>query len=169
MKIDAYLIGRPQTEQSYDINRPNWVRLTKDLCFVINGLEYWIPSEIYDIDGASIPKLVWAIPGIGAKTDPINLAGAFPHDALCLCHCLPFEVANEAARMFWVGAGKSRFAARTMHFFIDSFIGRRVWENNLDEQAELHAVKKMIRERPDWEKFKNLWFPEKTYESAYAI
>lgn len=156
----AYNIGKPVSQQAPC--NPHWVELVKDLCTVIDGTEYWQPSS-YSIDGASIPRLVWAIPGIGSKTDPENLAGAFPHDGFFLTHCVPFNIANEAARQIWISAGKGNFAARVMYGAVASPVGKMAWKNGPDEMAELFRLRAIIRQRPDWEKFKSMWFADKYF------
>jgi hypothetical protein len=159
--MTAYLVGKPEWRQaSCD---PAWIELVKDLLFVIDGVEYWIPDG-YTIDGASIPRAVWSLPGIGSKTDPDNVAGAWPHDALFLTHAVPFAIANDTARQIWVDAGKGRLSARVMWMAVSSPIGRAVWHNSTDDCRALYDVREIIRARADRDKFQSLWFPDKTFD-----
>lgn len=148
---------------SYDFD-PKWVIknnrgwLEEDWYFIVDGVKYWIPALIYDIDGASIPWLFRKIPFIGRPFDLNNLLGAGAHDPLFLTHVLGFDKANEVARQLWVQSGKSKFAAGTMKAAVSSPFGKLAYYNTQADIEELNLVRRQIKRRQDWQKFETLWF-----------
>lgn len=148
---------------SYDFD-PDWTVkdgrgwLNSDWYFIVDGVKYWIPALIYDIDGASIPWLFRKIPFIGRPFDKDNLTGAGAHDPLFLTHVLGFEGANEVARQLWILSGKSKQAAGIMKTAVSSPFGRVSYYNTQKDIEELQKIRQQIKWRDDWKKFEPMWF-----------
>jgi len=139
--------------------KPDYVSFDDDCGFCIehNGktTEYWIPKNIYEIDGASIPRIFW--PFIGSPFHPKNLEGATPHDPFYFTHAVPRWMADECAFQLWLP--KTGLAgARVRWAAVRSPAGALAWRNGAKERAELATIRAHLEARPDVAKFRSLWF-----------
>jgi len=155
--MKAYYTEKPQWQSTH---REHIIELVKDWCFVVDGTDFWIHSG-YRCDGASIPAIFWAFPGIGSPTSGFNAIGAWAHDALYLTHALTRSQADEVAFQLWRQAGKPLWAARTMWAAVRSPAGAIAYRNTGEDLEELAINRQIIRLRDNREKFQSLWFVDK--------
>lgn len=152
--MKAHYIERPQWRPTY---KDNIIELAKDWCFIVDGTEFWVPCG-YQCDGASIPSMFWAVPGIGSPTSGFNAIGAWAHDPLYLTHALTRSQADEVAFQLWRQAGKPLWAARVMWAAVRSPAGAWAWRNTGVDIEELALNRRMLNWRGDKAKFESLWF-----------
>lgn len=130
--------------------RADWVEFAADWFFVVDGKQIIIPKGYY-YNGASIPRVFWAI--IGSPFEPDFWAGAGAHDFIYLTHIFTRPEADEILfqliRQSGVGLGR----ARTIWGAVRA-CGYPAWTNNKQDRAELAELRAMIAERPDSDKFK---------------
>ena len=150
--------------------RPAWQRANekghiqgvRDFCFFIEDkgvtTPYWVPESYID-DGASVPRPLWSLPGIGSPFDPLNAEMSFAHDPFYLTHAVSRAVADEVGFQLWRQSGNSLAASRTKWAAIRAGAWW-AWNNTEADRKDLFNIRAMIRQRPDAEKFKSLWFAE---------
>jgi hypothetical protein len=162
--MKAWFEEKPESRQA-DKN-PEWAELCKDWTFWIDGIPYRVPAG-YQIDGASIPRIVWPI--CGGPTDEINIIGAFAHDPLFLTHAVPFRVANEAARQIWIQAQKSPRMAGIMKMAVSSWFGKRAWRNKPENILEITEARQIIKANGEAvDEYQTLWYPKQTFDDPAA-
>lgn len=151
--------------KAWYVEEPIWKQINKkeaileaDWRFIVDGTDFWIPQEIYSIDGASIPIIASWIPGIGKPFDKDNIIGGGAHDPLFLAHVLGFNLSNEVAYQLWRQAKKPAWASKAMWCAIQSPAGRLAWRNGPAELECLAITRRQIKWRDDWQKFESLWF-----------
>ncbi len=142
-------------------DKPDRIVLTADCCFSVDGVEYWIPAG-YEIDGASVPKILWLI--AGTPFEPDNAEPAFPHDAIYLIHAFTRSEADEIlyqlklAHELMIGTGKKLARYRAWKMWAGVRVaGFNAWKNNKEDLIEIAKMQNIIIARNDFMKFKTLW------------
>ena len=142
--------------------KPNRIVLSNDSCFTIDGKEYWIP-KLYEVDGASIPKILWYI--AGTPFEPDNVEPGIAHDPLYLTHKLPRSLADEVLFQLKynheIMIKTKPWLARYRSYKMWSGVrigGAFAWNNSKEDKAELQRVRNILINRPDVDKFVSLWF-----------
>jgi hypothetical protein len=161
--LTAKWITRPEWRGSDQSNR---IVSTADSCFSVDGVEYWIPKG-YEIDGASVPFLLWAI--AGTPFEPDNAEPAFAHDAGYLTHAFSRKDCDEILYqlklahelMIKTKPWRAKYRAWKMWAGV-RMAGFWAYKNSESDIVELTKIRKIIQEIPDpnFEKFLTLWFSE---------
>jgi hypothetical protein len=157
----AKWILRPEWQGA---DKPDRVVLTNDACLEVDGVQYWIPKG-YVMDGASIPFLLWYIAGTPFGGN--NCEPAFAHDPAYLTHAFIRSVSDEILYqlklshelMIKTKPWLAKYRAWKMWAGV-RMAGFWAYKNSEEDICELTRVRKMIMERPDFEKFQTLWFSE---------
>jgi len=149
--MKAFYVDRPQWRRG---DAPGTVDLTADWYVCYDKFQLWIPAG-YECDGASIPRFLWSV--TGSPYDPLNIEAAFIHDALYLTHAFTREVADEIAFQIWMQSGLPKWKARNRWAAVRSF-GYFSWKNTEKDKQDLKAMKEILVNRNDVDKFTTLWF-----------
>jgi hypothetical protein len=133
----------------YQYEKTDFVQITQDCFFIVDGVKYWIPNG-YWYDGASIPRIFWSL--VGSPFQPKFLAPALWHDWGYLTHVLPRSVYDEGFRTLLMDCGVGSFKARIMWSAVRTG-GVFAWGNTIADIEDLAKLKSQLNERPDGQKF----------------
>lgn len=125
------------------------MRLCKDWYFWIGNVAYWIPAG-YIFDGASIPRIFWAL--IGSPFEPDFWAAALAHDWLYFTHQTSRAVADEVIYQLLKQSGVNTVKAHIIWGAVRAG-AFWAWGNSTEDLEELQALKREVDERPDHFKF----------------
>lgn len=130
-------------------NNAAFVEFSEDWFFTMDGKAIWIPKDYY-FNGASIPRVFWAI--IGSPFEPDYWAGSAAHDFIYLTHIYDRSTADEILFQLLRRAGVGLWRARTIWAAVRAG-GWVAWGNKEADKIELGQMLTEIAGRPDRDKF----------------